>query len=72
MNGHDEDEDEELFTPSLGVQSSYPVKFHLPTDVNATVEQNIVVKLVQQKNQYLNDITKLTSNYKRSRKETRK
>lgn len=68
LNGNDRGEDDELFTPSLGVQSSYPVKFHLPTDVNSTVEQNIVLKLVQQKNQYLNDITKITGNYKRSSK----
>lgn len=79
MNGNDDgcDDDEdydgfggedEKFLPTLGVRSTYPIRLQLPTDINATVQQNIVLKLVQQKNDYINDVEKLIGNYKRASK----
>lgn len=66
--GDDEEDfgEDEKFLPTLGVRSTYPIRLKLPTDINATVQQNIVLKLVQQKNDYLNDVEKLIGNYKRS------
>lgn len=66
LKGKYEDVDEEIFNPSLGVQATYPVKLDLPTDINSIVEENIVLKLIQQKNDYINNVAKLTGNYKRS------
>lgn len=57
--------EDEKFLPTLGVRSTYPIRLQLPTDVNAMVQQNIVLKLVQQKHDYLNDVEKLIGNYKR-------
>lgn len=57
-------DEEETYTPSLGIRATYPLQ--LATDLNAKVEDNIVLKLVEQKNQYLHDVDKLTGNYKRS------
>lgn len=62
-----DNDDDEMYNPSLGVQSTYPRKMDLPTEINTTVEENIVLKLVQQKNDYINEVNKLTGNYKRSR-----
>lgn len=72
-DGHGDDEDDydvedEKFLPTLGVRSTYPIRLRLPTDINATVQQNIVLKLVQQKNDYINDVEKLIGNYKRASK----
>lgn len=66
LNGNENDEDEDLFTASMGVQSTYPVKLDLLTDINVIVDENIVTKLVQQKTNYINDVTRMTANYKRS------
>lgn len=75
LNGNNDDNDdfdgggdgeEEAFVPTLGIRSTYPVKLQMPTDINSIVQQNIVLKLVQQKNDYLNDIEKLIGNYKRA------
>lgn len=63
-----EQEDDEMIYPSIGIQATYPVQLRLPTDINTVVEENIVLKLVQQKNNYLNEVVKLTANYKRSSK----
>lgn len=76
LNGNDNDDDDdenyggedEKFLPTLGVRSTYPIRLQLPTDVNAMVQQNIVLKLVQQKNDYINDVEKLIGNYKRASK----
>lgn len=54
------------FVPSLRLRSMAPFPLHLVTDVNEFVQHNIVLKLVQQKNQYITDIAKLTGNFKRS------
>lgn len=67
-NEDDEDYEEEKFLPTLGVRSTYPLRLQLPTDINSTVQQNIVLKLVQQKNDYINDVDKLIGNYKRASK----
>lgn len=67
INGNGRDEDE-LFTPSLGIQATFPVQLQLPNDINTVVEENIVLKLVHQKHNYINEATKLTANYKRSSK----
>lgn len=56
--------EEETYTPSLGIRASYPLQ--LATNINTKVEDNIVVRLVEQKNQYLIDVDKITGNYKRS------
>lgn len=75
LNGNEDDHgdddmdfEDEKFLPTLGVRSTYPIRLKLPTDINATVQQNIVLKLVQQKNDYINDVEKLVGNYKRSSK----
>ncbi|XP_055315408.1 uncharacterized protein LOC129575597 [Sitodiplosis mosellana] len=67
LNGKDEHAADETINPSLGVQATYPLKLDLATDINLTVENNIVLKLVYQKNDYINDVAKLTGNYKRSK-----
>lgn len=58
--------DEETFIPTLGIRSTYPIKLKLPTDINSIVQHNIVLKLVQQKNDFINDMEKLIGNYKRA------
>lgn len=69
LNGNDnDDEEEDKFSPLLGVKSTYPQKLHMPTNVNEMVEENIVIKLVKQKQNYINKVTKLTANYKRASK----
>lgn len=65
-DNNDDDDDTELFTPSMGVRSAYPMQLHLPTSINAKVEQNIVLKLVHQKQDYINNVAKSTNNYKRT------
>ncbi|XP_031618550.1 uncharacterized protein LOC116337797 [Contarinia nasturtii] len=67
LNGNDDDTEEEKFNPSLGIQATYPLQLNLSTDINTVVDENIVLKLVHQKNNYINDVAKLTSNYKRSK-----
>lgn len=62
-DGEDEDGPTE---PSLGLQATFPVKLQISTDINSVVEENIALKLVQQKNDYINGVAKLTGNYKRS------
>lgn len=62
------DVDDEPFTHSQGVRSTYPIRLELPTDINSVVEENIVLKLVHQKNDHLNRIVKLTGNYSRASK----
>lgn len=64
--GDGDAEEEENFPPTLGVRSTYPIRLQLPTDINSMVEQNIVLKLVQQKNDYMNDVEKQIGNYKRA------
>lgn len=72
LNGNDDNNDdydgteEGAFVPTLGIRSTYPVKLQLPTDINSIVQRNIVLKLVQQKNDYINDIERLIGNYKRA------
>lgn len=62
----DDDGEEETFTPTFGIRSTYPIKLPLPTDINSIVQQNIVLRLVQQKNDFINDAEKLIGNHKRS------
>lgn len=67
INGTEDDED--VFNPTLDVQTTYPLPLSLPaTDVNSTVENNIVLKLVQQKSQYISDVAKLSGNCRRASK----
>lgn len=57
-------DEDETYTPSLGIRATYPLQ--LATNINTNVEDNIVLRLVERKNQYLSDVDKVTENYKRS------
>lgn len=59
-------DDEETYTPALGIRTTYPLQ--LATNLNSIVEENIVLRLVEQKNKYLHDVEKFTGNYCRSSK----
>lgn len=61
---NEQDDEDETYTPALGIRATYPIQ--VATNVNAIVQENIVLRLVEQKNKYLNEIEKVTGNYKRS------
>lgn len=62
------DDDEDVFNPTLDIQTTYPLPLVLPTAVNAKIEDNIALKLVQQKNKYIGDVAKTTGNCRRASK----
>lgn len=57
-------DDEFTITPPICV--THPLPLPLANDVNVTVEQNIALKLVQQKNQYLADVSRISTYFKRN------
>lgn len=54
------------FTITPAICATHPLPLPLTNDVNATVEQNIALKLVQQKNQYLADVGRISTYFKRN------
>lgn len=58
-------DDEFTITPAICV--THPLPLPLAEDVNGTIEQNIALKLVQQKNQYLADVSRISTYFKRNR-----
>lgn len=68
LSGNENDQENDILSPSLHINATYPQQLQLPTDLNSCIEENIVMSLVQQKNQYINDIAKLTANYNRTSK----
>lgn len=59
-------QDDELFRPSTGVQSTYPQVLAAVTNINEIVEDNIVLRLVQEKNRYISDAAKIAGNWNRA------
>lgn len=60
-------DDEFTITPPICATHPLPLPL-APNDVNATIEQNIALKLVQQKNQYLADVSRISTYFKRNSK----
>lgn len=59
-------DDEEEFTITPAIFATHPLPLPLANDVNVTVEQNVALKLVQQKNQYLADVGRISTYFKRN------
>lgn len=65
----DAEHDAEPTEVSLDIRASYPYQLQRPTNIpghNATVEENIVMGLVEQKNRYIDEATKVAANYQRA------
>lgn len=63
------DHDAEPTEVSLDIRASYPYLLERSSDVpghNAPVKENIVMGLVEQKNRYIDEATKVTGNYQRA------
>lgn len=53
------------FTITPPICATHPLPLPLANDLNAHVEQNIALKLVQQKNQYIGDVGRISTYFKR-------
>lgn len=64
-----DDANNESAEVSLDVRASYPHRLQIPDEVpdrDVAVQQNIVMELVEKKNQYLSEVNKVSANYHRA------
>lgn len=55
------------FTKTPAICATHPLPLPVANDTNAIVEHNIALKLVQQKNQYLADVSRISTYYNKGR-----